>query len=127
MNKRSALMVAAGLILTLVVGGLAVAIGLTGPSVSSAVPRARRAAVEPMVRTVRRTVTDAQAGRPDQGHGRPAGRVHPPGRIFCLERRRLGRRARGPRGRRPRTTTIAGTTTIVGMTTITAAARRARG
>jgi hypothetical protein len=55
-------MIAAGLILTLVVGGLAVAIGLTGPSVSSAVPRARRAAVEPMVRTVRRTVTVHKTG-----------------------------------------------------------------
>lgn len=57
MNKRSALLVAAGLILTLVVGGLAVAIGLTGPSVSSAVPRSGRSAVEPVVQTVRRTVT----------------------------------------------------------------------
>lgn len=68
MNKRSALLVAAGLVLTLIVGGLAVAAGLTGPSVSSAVPRVdRRAASEPMVRTVRRTVTvhreaEAKAG-----------------------------------------------------------------
>ena len=67
MNKRSALMVAAGLILTLVVGGLAVAIGLTGPSVSSAVPRERRAAVEPMVRTVRRTVTVHKQADPTRG------------------------------------------------------------
>ena len=67
MNRRSALMVAAGLILTLVVGGLAVAIGLTGPSVSSAVPRARRAAVEPMVRTVKRTVTVHRQADPTTG------------------------------------------------------------
>ena len=58
---------AAGLILTLVVGGLAVAIGLTGPSVSSAVPRARRAAVEPMVRTVKRTVTVHKQADPTTG------------------------------------------------------------
>ena len=68
MNKRSALLVSAGLVLTLIVGGLAVAVGLTGPSVSSAVPRVdRRAASEPTVRTVRRTVTvhkkpEAKAG-----------------------------------------------------------------
>ena len=30
MNKRSALLVSAGLVLTLIVGGLAVAVGLTG-------------------------------------------------------------------------------------------------
>lgn len=68
MNKRSALLVAAGLVLTLIAGGLAVAVGLTGPSVSSAVPRVdRRAGSEPIVRTVRRTVTvhkkaEAKAG-----------------------------------------------------------------
>ena len=57
MNKRSALMLSAALVLTLIVGGLAVATGLTGPSVSNAVPRAeRRASSEPVVRTVRRTV-----------------------------------------------------------------------
>jgi hypothetical protein len=64
MNKRSASMVAAGLILTLVVGGLAVAIGLTGPSVSSAVPRARRTASKPVVRTVKRTVTVHKKAEP---------------------------------------------------------------
>ncbi|MGZ8629482.1 MAG: hypothetical protein ACXWZF_00740 [Actinomycetota bacterium] len=64
MNKRSALMVAAGLILTLVVGGLAVAIGLTGPSVSSAVPRAGRTTPEPVVRTVKRTVTVHKEAEP---------------------------------------------------------------
>lgn len=58
MKKRSALLVAAGLVLTLIVGGLAVAVGLTGPSVSTAVPRVdRRATSEPIVRTVRRKVT----------------------------------------------------------------------
>lgn len=68
MKKRSALLVAAGLVLTLIVGGLAVAVGLTGPSVSTAVPRVdRRATSEPIVRTVRRTVTvhkkaEAKAG-----------------------------------------------------------------
>ena len=69
MNKRSALMLSAGLVLTLIVGGLAVATGLTGPSVSNAVPRAQRSSTsEPVVRTVRRTVTvhkkaDAKPGQ----------------------------------------------------------------
>ena len=56
MKKRSALMVAAGLVFTLVVGGLAVAIGITGPTVSGGTPRAARS-VQPEVRTVKRTVT----------------------------------------------------------------------
>ena len=69
MNKRSALMLSAGLVLTLIVGGLAVATGLTGPSVSNAVPRVQRSSTsEPIVRTVRRTVTvhkkaDAKPGQ----------------------------------------------------------------
>jgi hypothetical protein len=69
MNKRSALMLSAGLVLTLIVGGLAVATGLTGPTVSNAVPRAQRSSTsEPVVRTVRRTVTvhkkaDAKPGQ----------------------------------------------------------------
>ncbi len=63
MNKRSALLVSAGLVLTLIVGGLAVATGLTGPTVSNAVPRAdRRSSPEPIVRTVRRTVTVHKKG-----------------------------------------------------------------
>ncbi len=58
MNTRSALMLSAGLVLTLIVGGLAVATGLTGPSVSNAVPRVQRSSSsEPVVRTVRHTVT----------------------------------------------------------------------
>jgi hypothetical protein len=67
-KKRSALLVAAGLTLTLIAGGLAVAMGLTGPAASTAVPGIeRRSAPEPIVRTVRRTVTvhkqaDAKAG-----------------------------------------------------------------
>ena len=69
MNKRSALMLSAGLVLTLILGGLAVAAGLTGPSVSNAVPRVQRSSTsEPVVRTVRRTVTvhkkaDAKPGQ----------------------------------------------------------------
>ena len=69
MNKRSALMLSAGLVLTLIVGGLAVATGLTGPSVSNAVPGVQRSSTsEPLVRTVRSTVTvhkkaDAKPGQ----------------------------------------------------------------
>ena len=68
MKKRSASMVAAGLIFTLVVGGLAVAIGMTGPSVGNGVPQADRSATEPVVRTVRRTLTvhkQAESGSPE--------------------------------------------------------------
>lgn len=68
MNKRSAVMVAAGLVLSLIVGGLAVAVGLTGPTVSNAVPRAeRRSAPEPVVRTLRRTVTVHKKAEPKPG------------------------------------------------------------
>lgn len=64
MKKRSALMVAAGLVFTLVVGGLAVAIGITGPTVSGGTPRAGRS-VEPEVRTVERTVTVHKKAKAD--------------------------------------------------------------
>ena len=64
MNKRSAVLVASGLVLTLIVGGFAVAVGLTGPSVSSAVPHAEQRSAEPLVRTVRRTVTVHQTADP---------------------------------------------------------------
>lgn len=64
MKKRSALMVAAGLVFTLVVGGLAVAIGITGPTVSGGTPRAGRS-VEPEVRTVKRTVTVHKKAKAD--------------------------------------------------------------
>ena len=42
MNKRSAMLMAAGLVLTLIVGGVAMSIGLTGPTSSEATPRAER-------------------------------------------------------------------------------------
>ena len=64
MKKRSALMVAAGLVFTLVLGGLAVAIGITGPAVSGGTPRAARS-VEPEVRTVKRTVTVHKKAKAD--------------------------------------------------------------
>jgi hypothetical protein len=57
MNRRSAVMLAGGLVLTLIVGGLAVATGLTGPAVSDAETLTGGASAEPIVRTVRRTVT----------------------------------------------------------------------
>ena len=68
MHKRSALAIAAGLVLTLIVGGLAVAVGMTGPTVSSAVPRVeRRSSPEPIVRTIRRTVTVHEKADPKPG------------------------------------------------------------
>lgn len=54
MNKRSALLIAAGLVLTLGIGGLAVSLGLTGPTPLDAVETARP---ERVVKVERRTVT----------------------------------------------------------------------
>jgi hypothetical protein len=63
MNKRSAMMVAAGLVLTLVVGGVAVAVGVVGPSTSAAGPRTvRREHPRPIVKTKKRTVKVHRSG-----------------------------------------------------------------
>jgi hypothetical protein len=53
-NKRSAVLIAAGLVLTLGIGGLAVWLGLTGPTPVNAVETARP---ERVVKVERRTVT----------------------------------------------------------------------
>jgi hypothetical protein len=53
MNKRSAVLIALGLVLTLGIGGLAVSLGLTGPSPVSAVS----ARPERVVKVQRKTVT----------------------------------------------------------------------
>jgi hypothetical protein len=53
-NKRSAVLIAAGLVLTLGIGGLAVSLGLTGPTPVNAVESARP---ERIVKVERRTVT----------------------------------------------------------------------
>jgi hypothetical protein len=59
MNKRSAMLMAAGLVLTLLVGGVAIAVGLTGPAASAAAPRVikHHKAPKPIVKTIRKTVT----------------------------------------------------------------------
>jgi hypothetical protein len=68
MNKRSAMLVAAGLVLTLVVGGVAVAVGLTGPEASSAQPKlTQHKKNKPIIKTTKKTVTvhkkaEGQAG-----------------------------------------------------------------
>ena len=63
MNKRSAMLMAAGLVLTLIVGGVAMSIGLTGPTSSEATPRAERhRAAAPIVKTVKHTVTVHKRG-----------------------------------------------------------------
>jgi hypothetical protein len=54
MNKRSAVLIAAGLVLTLGIGGLAVSLGLAGPTPVNAVESARP---ERIVKVERRTVT----------------------------------------------------------------------
>jgi hypothetical protein len=62
MNKRSAMLLAAGLVLTLVVGGIAVAVGLTGPEIGSARPRSGRETPSPIVKTTTKTVTVHRKG-----------------------------------------------------------------
>jgi hypothetical protein len=59
MNKRSAMLMAAGLVLTMLVGGVAIAVGLTGPAASAAAPRVvkHHRAPKPIIRTIRKTVT----------------------------------------------------------------------
>jgi len=59
MNKRSAMMMAAGLVLTLVIGGVAISAGLTGPTASAATPRVvqHRRHHKPIVKTYRKTIT----------------------------------------------------------------------
>ncbi len=58
MNKRSAMLVAAGLVLTMIVGGVALAVGMTGPASSAAAPRLSRHHKDPkpIVKTIKRTV-----------------------------------------------------------------------
>jgi hypothetical protein len=53
-NKRSAVLIAAGLVLTLGIGGLAVSLGLTGPTPVNALETAQP---ERVVKVERRTVT----------------------------------------------------------------------
>ena len=64
MNKRSAMLMAAGLVLTLIVGGVAMSTGLTGPTPSQAAPRAgqRQKAPKPIIKTVKHTVTVHKQG-----------------------------------------------------------------
>ena len=64
MNKRSAMLMAAGLVLTLIVGGVAMSVGLTGPTPSQAAPRAghRQKAPKPIIKTVKHTVTVHKKG-----------------------------------------------------------------
>ncbi|MBI3647215.1 MAG: hypothetical protein HY240_00395 [Actinobacteria bacterium] len=56
MNKRSAMVMAAGLVVALLAGGFALTNGLVGPQPSAAVASGKAAAKKPLVRTVRRTV-----------------------------------------------------------------------
>src|SRR5207342_1644736 len=64
MNKRSAMLMAAGLVLTLIVGAMAMSTGLTGPTPSQAAPRAgqRQKAPKPIIKTVKHTVTVHKRG-----------------------------------------------------------------
>ena len=64
MNRRSAMLMAVGLVLTLIVGGVAISLGLTGPTSSAATPRVGEQIKKqkPIVLTVRDTVTIHKKG-----------------------------------------------------------------
>ena len=65
MNKRSAAIVAAGLVAVLTLGGFAYSRGLTGPSVSTAVAGERASSPKPIVRThIKRVVVHRSAPAP---------------------------------------------------------------
>jgi len=65
MNKRSAAIVAAGLVAVLALGGFAYSRGLTGPSVSAAAAGERVSHPKPMVRThTKRVVVHRSAPTP---------------------------------------------------------------
>jgi hypothetical protein len=57
MNKRSAMTIAAGLVLTLMVAAFAFASGTLGPEPASAAKAPRAARPSPIVHTIKRTVT----------------------------------------------------------------------
>lgn len=58
MNKRSAMLMAAGLVLTMLVAGVAIMADLTGPSASAAIPATvHHRAPKPIVKTIRTTRT----------------------------------------------------------------------
>ena len=67
MNKRSAMMVAAGLVLTLVVGGVAVAVGMTGPEASSAQSKLSHKKNKPIIKTTKKTITVHKKGQAPAG------------------------------------------------------------
>jgi hypothetical protein len=57
MNKRSAVLVAAGLVFALIAGGLALGYGIVGPSPTTAVASAERPQQrEPRIRTIEKTI-----------------------------------------------------------------------
>ena len=70
MSKRSAVLIAAGLVLTLGIGGLAVWLGLTGPAAGAA----DLAEPQQVVEVSRRTVT---APQPSSGNAASASRSPP--------------------------------------------------
>jgi hypothetical protein len=70
MKQRSAMLVAAGLVLALAVAGFGLAIGMTGPSADASAPRHHR---KPIVHTVTHTVTVHKPA--SEGSSAPAGTV----------------------------------------------------
>ena len=74
MNKRSAMMVAAGLVLSMVVAGMAIASGFTGPeaSASGGVSTDEIRQREPKVRTITETITVHRDAKPSDDGSAPA-------------------------------------------------------
>ena len=65
MNKRSAMLMAAGLVLTLIVGGVAMSTGLAGPTRPRLLPRrASPEGPQAIIKTVKHTVKVHKPARP---------------------------------------------------------------
>jgi hypothetical protein len=69
MKRRSAMLVAAGLVLALAVAGLGFTMGLTGPTADAKRAPVEKAQREPKVRTITRTITVHKKAKPTQTQG----------------------------------------------------------
>lgn len=67
MNRRTAMLTAGGLVLAMVVAGVALAMGITGPSQAAAHVSKGRHTANPIVRTVSRTETVHRQAKSSSG------------------------------------------------------------
>ena len=76
MNKRSAIVVAAGLVVALIAGGLALSSGLVGPEPSAAVASAKtQQHRKPKIRTIKKTIKVHKKAKQQGTAGGSAARV----------------------------------------------------